>query len=329
MPTPTDVLSYEVRDRKAYITMNRPERMNALSRELMRGLAEAFAEADADENVFVVILTGAGGRAFSAGADLKEMAARMEADPEGGAQVRANGHAAPPRALSAHPPVAKGGSMPGFDDVNNCSKPVIAAIDGYCMAGGMEIALYCDIRLATRKSSFAMPEPKRHLLSGPAFVHLSRMIPLGEAMRIELTGDPIDAERAYQIGLVQGLYDDRAALEAAADQMADRIMENSPLAVQFLKRIVKDGRDMTVDHHWSSPRCSPSCCSGPRTRWKDRRRSPRSASRNGRCGKPSCPRPGLPAGRCRSRRPGSRPGPGRGARAWPAGSRRVISPWLR
>ena len=72
MPTPTDVLSYEVRDRKAYITMNRPERMNALSRELMRGLAEAFAEADADENVFVVILTGAGGRAFSAGADLKD-----------------------------------------------------------------------------------------------------------------------------------------------------------------------------------------------------------------------------------------------------------------
>lgn len=103
MPTPTDVLSYEVRDRKAYITMNRPERMNALSRELMRGLAEAFAEADADENVFVVILTGAGGRAFSAGADLKEMAARMEADPEGGAQVRANGHAAPSQALSAHP----------------------------------------------------------------------------------------------------------------------------------------------------------------------------------------------------------------------------------
>jgi len=72
VPTPTDVLSYEVRDRKAYITMNRPERMNALNRELMGALTEAFREADADENVFVVILTGAGGRAFSAGADLKE-----------------------------------------------------------------------------------------------------------------------------------------------------------------------------------------------------------------------------------------------------------------
>lgn len=245
MPTPTDVLSYEVRDRKAYITLNRPERMNALSRELMRELAEAFRQADTDENVFVVILSGAGGRAFSAGADLKEMAAVMEAAPDS-----ANGHSAPRRTISAHPEVAREGHMLGFDDVNNCSKPVIAAIDGYCMAGGMEVALYCDIRLATRKSTFAMPEPKRHLLSGPAFVYLSRMIPLGEALRMELVGDPIDAERAYQIGLIQGLYDDRAALEAAADGMADKILENSPLAVQFLKRIVKDGRDMTVAHHW-------------------------------------------------------------------------------
>lgn len=241
----TDVLIYEVRDRKAYITLNRPRSMNALNRELMGALKDAFGAADADENVFVVILSGAGGRAFSAGADLKEMASRMEADRSG-----ANGQAEPPPPMTARPAVARGGFMPGFDDVNMCTKPVIAAIDGYCMAGGMEIALYCDIRLATRQSSFAMPEPKRNLLSGPAFVHLSRMIPLGEAMRIELVGDPVDAERAYQIGLIQGIYDDRAALEAAADEMADKIGENSPLAVQFLKRIVKDGRDMTVDHHW-------------------------------------------------------------------------------
>jgi len=239
----TDVLIYEVRDHKAYITMNRPQRMNALSRELMGALREAFGAADADPDVFAVILSGAGGRAFSAGADLKEMAARMESATD-------DDYVQPHQPITARPPVARGGHMPGFDDVNNCTKPVIAAIDGYCMAGGMEIALYCDIRLATRQSSFAMPEPKRNLLSGPAFVHLSRMIPLGEAMRIELVGDPIDAERAYQIGLIQGVYEDRAGLEAAADQMADKILENSPLAVQFLKRIVKEGRDMTVDHQW-------------------------------------------------------------------------------
>jgi enoyl-CoA hydratase/carnithine racemase len=239
----TDVLIYEVRDRKAYITMNRPHRMNALSRELMGDLRNAFQAADADPGVFAVILSGAGGRAFSAGADLKEMAARMESAAD-------DDYVTPHQPITARPPVARGGHMPGFDDVNNCTKPVIAAIDGYCMAGGMEIALYCDIRLATRQSTFAMPEPKRNLLSGPAFVHLSRMIPLGEAMRIELVGEPVDAERAYQIGLIQGVYEDRAALEAAADQMVGKILENSPLAVQFLKRIVKEGRDMTVDHQW-------------------------------------------------------------------------------
>src|ERR1700733_5875872 len=196
----TDVLIYEVRDHKAYITMNRPQRMNALSRELMGALREAFGAADADPDVFAVILSGAGGRAFSAGADLKEMAARMESATD-------DDYVQPHQPITARPPVARGGHMPGFDDVNNCTKPVIAAIDGYCMAGGMEIALYCDIRLATRQSSFAMPEPKRNLLHGPDFVHLSRMFPLGEAMKIELTGDPVDAERAYQIGLIQGIYD--------------------------------------------------------------------------------------------------------------------------
>jgi enoyl-CoA hydratase/carnithine racemase len=242
---PSDVLSYEVRDRKAYIKLNRPKQMNALNHELLSALAEAFQDADAAEDVFAVILSAEGGRAFSAGGDLKDMANRIEAGEDiGGRGGR------PRRAMSAYPAVAKAGAMPGFDDVNQCSKPVIAAIDGYCLAGGLEIALYCDIRLATRKSTFAMPEPKRHLLSGPAFVHLSRMIPLGEALRMELLGEPIDAERAYQIGLVQGLYDDRAELEAAADLMADKILENSPLAVQFLKRIVREGRDMTVDHHW-------------------------------------------------------------------------------
>jgi enoyl-CoA hydratase/carnithine racemase len=241
----SDVLSYEIRDRKAYITLNRPKQMNALNHELLSALAEAFQDADASDDVFVVILSAEGGRAFSAGGDLKDMANRIEAGEDiGGPGQR------PRRAMSAYPAVAKAGAMPGFDDVNQCSKPVIAAIDGYCLAGGLEVALYCDIRLATRKSTFAMPEPKRHLLSGPAFVHLSRMIPLGEALRMELTGEPIDAERAYQIGLVQGLYEDRAELEAAADLLADKILENSPLAVQFLKRIVKEGRDMTVDHHW-------------------------------------------------------------------------------
>jgi enoyl-CoA hydratase/carnithine racemase len=215
---------YEPDGQVVRITMNRPEVLNALDLEgyaLLRGALDRF---EADPELRVAILTGAGDRAFSTGSDLK--------------------------GPSWHPPEHQPMAMTEPPEAQPRTKPVIAAIDGYCMAGGMEIALYCDIRLATRQSSFAMPEPKRNLLSGPAFVHLSRMIPLGEAMRIELVGDPIDADRAYQIGLIQGVYEDRAGLEAAADQMADKILENSPLAVQFLKRIVKEGRDMTVDHQW-------------------------------------------------------------------------------
>jgi enoyl-CoA hydratase/carnithine racemase len=245
--TPTEVLQYEVRDRKAYITMNRPEAMNALNGELLGALAEAFTEADLDDDVLAVILTGAGGRAFSAGGDLKDAARRIES---GDTSVRQMGNRPRRAGLSPYPNVAKFGYMRGFDEVWLCSKPVIAAIDGHCLAGGLEVALYCDIRLATRKSRFAMPEPKRHLLSGPAFVHLSRMIPMGEALKMELTGDAIDAERAYQACLIQGLYEDRDELMAAADAMADVILVNSPLAVQMIKRLVKEGRDMTVEQHW-------------------------------------------------------------------------------
>src|SRR5260221_8933063 len=155
--TQTEVLSYEVRDKKAYIAMRRPQAMIALNGELMKALSDAFSEADQDDDVFVVILTGEGGRAFSAGGDLKEAAVRVE----GGQDIGDDGSSRS-KAMRAHPNVAKGGGMPGFDGINDCSKPVIAAIDGYFMAGGLQIALYFDVRLATRKSNFAMPEPRRN-----------------------------------------------------------------------------------------------------------------------------------------------------------------------
>jgi enoyl-CoA hydratase/carnithine racemase len=244
--TPTDTLVYEVRDKTAFVTMNRPGSMNALNRELQNALAEAFDEADSDEEVFAVVLRGEGGRAFSAGGDLKDTAARIEA----GGNIAGDDSARAATRMRAHPVVAKPGTLRGFDQIYACSKPTLAAIDGYAMGGGLEIALYCDIRLATRQSVFAMPEPKRNLLSGPAFVHLSRMIPLGEAMNMELTGRRLGAERAYAIGLIQGLYDTREELDTAVDATLAELNENSPLAVQFLKRIVKDGRDMTVEQHW-------------------------------------------------------------------------------
>lgn len=237
-------LDYSVRDGVAYVTMNRPEALNALNRELQRALAEAFTTADRDDDVLAVVLQGAGGRAFSVGGDLKAMASRLESgeplvgDAPGSARIR------------AHQPVAKPGALPGMDEIYACSKPTIAAIDGYALGGGLEIALYCDFRFATRQSVFALPEPKRNLLAGPALVHLSRMIPLGEALFMELTGARIPAERAYAIGLVQGLFPDRAQMDDAVAAALSELRENSPVAVQFLKRVVREGRDMTVEQHW-------------------------------------------------------------------------------
>jgi len=244
--TPTDTLVYEVRDSVAYVTMNRPKSMNALNRELQNAIGEAFEQADADPGVLAVVLRGEGGRAFCAGGDLKDIASRIEA----GENIAGPAGAANSQKVRANPVVAKPGTLRGMDEVNACSKPTIAAIDGYAMGGGLELALYCDIRLATRQSQFALPEPKRNLLSGPAFVHLSRMIPLGEAMYMELTGRRLDAERAFKIGLIQEVYDTRDDLDAGVEKVLAELRENSPLAVQFLKRIIKDGRDMTVEQQW-------------------------------------------------------------------------------
>ena len=125
-----------------------------------------------------------------------------------------------------------------------CWKPMIAAINGYCLAGGLEMALACDIRIATEPSRFGLPEPRRSLLAGYGLHNLSRMIPLGEALHMQLTGTHITAERAYQIGLVQRLVPDREALLAEADAVADEIVLCAPLAVQAIKKVVKTGRSL-------------------------------------------------------------------------------------
>jgi enoyl-CoA hydratase/carnithine racemase len=136
------------------------------------------------------------------------------------------------------------------DAVATCGKPVIAAIDGYCLAGGLELALRCDIRIATEKSTFGLPEPRRSLLAGYGLHNLSRMIPLGEALQIQLTGSPISSQRAYDIGLIQRRVADRAALIKEADAVADDICLCAPLAVRAIKSIVKTGRNLPVEYSW-------------------------------------------------------------------------------
>ena len=188
MPIPTsDTVKYEKRDRVAWVTLNRPEAMNALNSEIRRAITEAFEEVARDDDVLVTVVMGEGGRAFCAGNDLKEQA---QGDAAGGAAW------------------SRGGPS-GSQAVYECLKPVIAAIDGYALAGGMQLANRCDIRIATEKSRFGMPEPLRSLTPINSVDTMEMgFVPMGEAMWIILTGAHMTAERAYDIGLIQALVPD-------------------------------------------------------------------------------------------------------------------------
>lgn len=217
----SDTILYEIKDRVAYITLNRPEVLNAQSLELRARLKEVLADFDSDPEPLVGIMTGAGDRAFSTGADLKERA-----------DLNSIGDRSSPPAYE--PPTVK---------------PLIAAIQGYCVAAGLELAMRCDIRIATPDSQFGLPEPRRSLLAGYGLHNLNRIIPLGEALHMQLTGDFISAERAYQIGLIQRLVP-RDQLMAEAQKVADSVLLCAPLAVQAIKDIVMTGRNMPVEQAW-------------------------------------------------------------------------------
>lgn len=221
----TPTIKYEKRNQIAYITLNRPDVMNALNRELSAGLREALEDFRDDSDMLVAIMTGEGGRAFSAGMDLKE---RAGLDAKGGRMATTRG----------------GGS---FIDME-VYKPIIAAIDGFCVAGGLELSLQCDIRIATSKSQFGLPEPRWSLTAGYGLHNLSRMIPLGEALSMQLTGHRISSERAYQIGLIQEVVEDRDALFVAAEKYAEEVKLCAPIAIQAIKQIVYQGRNLPVEY---------------------------------------------------------------------------------
>lgn len=226
MTISTDTILYEKRDRVGYITLNRPDSMNALNRELSAGLREALAELRDDPEVILGVLIGAGGRAFSAGMDLKE---RAQLDSQG------ERPSLDPRGAGS------------FVDMG-VYKPLIAAIDGFCVAGGLEVSLQCDIRIATKKSQFGLPEPRWSILAGYGLHNLNRMIPLGESLYMQLTGSRIDSERAYNIGLIQDVVETREELLERVDKVAEEIKLCAPLAVQAIKQIVYQGRNLPVEY---------------------------------------------------------------------------------
>jgi enoyl-CoA hydratase/carnithine racemase len=218
-------ITYEKKGRIAYVTINRPQRMNAVDPDTSRELLQAFSAFRDDAEVWVSILTGAGEKAFSAGADLVAMA-----------QAFAGGAA---RFFD----VPFGGITRDFQTW----KPMIAAINGHCLAGGLELALRCDIRVAAEHATFGLPEPTRAIMPGAGGTQrLPRAIPLAFAMEILLTGGRIDAPTALRWGLVSHVVP-LAELMPKAEEIANAICECGPLAVRAIKQAAYQGLDMTLE----------------------------------------------------------------------------------
>lgn len=222
-----EAVVYEVRDRIAYITLNRPEAMNALNTAVRQGLSESLRSFRDDPDAWVAIISGAGERAFSAGADLKEMSAGREAEAAG---------------TQVAPPIAAG---PGGDLIT--WKPIIAAIGGYCLAGGLELALRCDIRIASEDSRFGLTEVSRGIIPGGGGTQrLPRAIPVGLAMELIFTGKHITADEALRAGLINRVVP-RGQEMAAAEEVARQINVNAPLAVRATKEAITRGLDMSLE----------------------------------------------------------------------------------
>jgi len=216
----------DVEGHVARITLNRPQAMNALDTAARELLLAAMARVHDDPEIRVAILTGAGGRSFSAGADLKEWAQPGSAGFSGGSVADA---------LSKE-------SADEFFTIR-VAKPLIAAIDGYCLAGGLELALACDLRIATPASTFGLPEVQRGF--PPGVQRLVRAISLAPAMEMLLTGERVDAETALRWGLVSRVVPQEELLPAA-EALAERIAQNAPLATRVVKELALASPDQTL-----------------------------------------------------------------------------------
>lgn len=210
----------------ARITINRPESMNAFDLDTARLMAQRFEEFDRDPELRVVIVTGAGDRAFCAGADLKKM--------HGGS------HAGGIAELWDYERQQRLGQR------LQVTKPVIAAINGYCLAGGLELALGCDIRICSRTAQFGAPEVRWSILHGFGAMRLPHTVPMSMAMEMLLTGERIDAQRAYEVGLVSRVVEP-AQLLSTAEQMAEKICSNGPLAIRITKDLAWRGLHSNPD----------------------------------------------------------------------------------
>lgn len=210
---------YETNDPLALITINRPEKHNAISLQTLEELQVSVNLAEKDESIRVIAITGAGGKAFASGSDLKEVAQRD--------------------LKKALEPIVQGLAA----QLESIPKPTIAAIDGICMGGGLEIALGCDLRVCSPNSRFGTPEGKLGIIpGGGATARLPRIVGRAWAMEMMLMGEPITAERALQIGLVTRLVKQHDLLNEV-QRMAEHLASFAPFVPQFIKTMIHKGME--------------------------------------------------------------------------------------
>ncbi len=226
-----DHVIYEKRGHVAYVTLNRPERMNALDAHSHVELLEIFDDFERDPELWIGVIRGAGDRAFSAGNDLKATAEDTAARGEGEGPRRDTG-------------LRFAAITRGY----HCPKPLIAAVNGVAAGGGFEIALACDIVIASAAARFGLPEPRVGLIAGAGGVHrLARQLPLKQAMGLLLTGRLVSAEEGFRLGFVNEVVP-ASELDAAVERWVREILECSPLSVQLTKEAAMEGlRYATVD----------------------------------------------------------------------------------
>ena len=219
-----DTILFEVRERVAHITLNRPDQLNALSFQMRAELAQAFEACAADDGVRAVVLAGTG-RAFCAGVDLRD--GSFEESPIESVEVRVRGDF---RA-----------KLVGM------GKPSVAAVQGFALGGGCELALCCDFRVAAEDAQFGLPEINLGSIpAGGATQRLPRLIGTTRALELLMTGDRLPADEAYRLGLLNRVVA-RDELAGAASELAEKVAAKAPLAVRYLREAVYRGLDLPLD----------------------------------------------------------------------------------
>src|ERR1019366_6804125 len=215
-----------LRERRGHIellTINRPEARNAINRATAVALSDALDETETDDDVWVVVLTGSGDKAFSAGMDLKAFA------------------------MGEFPATDK-----GFGGITNRDfpKPLICAANGSALAGGFEKMISCDMVVAADHAKFGIPEASRGLVAGAdGLIRLPKRGPIAVAYEMALSAEPIDAQRAYELGLVNHVVPGDQVLDVAI-ALAERIVKNAPLAVRTSKRVMRQALELTEEQAW-------------------------------------------------------------------------------